>query len=267
MSLYEHRDYKCFVLARIHSSPNGGRGIRRRLAVKIGCQVAYVSHVLAGDKHFSQEQAEACARFFHLNEQETEYFLLLVDWARAGTQELRSLRARQIKERRASALEIKDRLQIHTEINDADKATYYSSWHYQAVRSLLMIKEFNTSKKIADRLGLSVQRIEEILQFLIAKGMVARSSQGLSVTQKQIHLPRSSPLVSKLHANWRIRTLHSLEQIRLDDYHYSGLITVSRADAEKIREILVKSLAAAVDTARPSPEEALYVLAMDFFEL
>ncbi|RYZ66775.1 MAG: hypothetical protein EOP05_18630, partial [Proteobacteria bacterium] len=84
-SIYSFTDYKAFVLETIESMENQGRGVRRRIAEFIGCQVAYVSQVLAADRHFSLEQGEALARFLGLLEDETEFLFLLIEHARAGT--------------------------------------------------------------------------------------------------------------------------------------------------------------------------------------
>ena len=91
LDLFEQTDYKAYLLALIATYPSKGRGIHRSMAEAIRCQVAYISHVLAGDYHFSIEQAEASARFFGLSRAESEFFVLLVSHNRSGTTELREL--------------------------------------------------------------------------------------------------------------------------------------------------------------------------------
>lgn len=273
--VFEFDDYKAFILAYIESAPNGGRGVRRRLSQAAGCQVAYISHVLAGDKHLSPEQAEAVARFFHLREEELDFFLLLVQLARAGTLQLKNQVLRQIEFRKREFQEVKKRLRINEEISPIDQALYYSSWHFQAIHSLFTIPEFQTNHQsgtsiealIAIRLSLDIERVHEVLTFLLEKGLIEKRQKSFHVSEKQIHLPRTSPLISKLHSNWRVRTLGALDRIRADDYHYSGLVTLSHDDARRVREILMKALEASIDVVKPSKEEKICVLAMDFFEL
>jgi len=55
--------------------------------------------------------------------------------------------------------------------------------------------------------------------------------------------------------------------MRPEDYHYSGVVTLSQEDMGAVREILVKALQKSVEVIKPSREEKLCVLAMDFFEL
>lgn len=266
-NIYEFTDYKAFTLARIGDFPNEGRGVRRQLAEAIGCQVAYVSHVLAADRHFSLEQAEAAARFFALREDETEFYLLLVERQKAGTVDLRKHLTKRIDSRRAEYQEITKRIRIANEISEADQARYYSSWQYQGIHSLLTIPGFDSAGAIASRLHMSIERVNEVLTFLLEKGLIEEKGGSYRPTATQIHLPRTSPLISKLHANWRVQTLSALENMRADDYHYSGLVTLSHDDAGRVREILMKALESSVEVIRPSTEEKLCVLAMDFYEL
>jgi uncharacterized protein (TIGR02147 family) len=265
--IFDFDDYKPFIVALIETFPNEGRGVRRKLAEACGCQVAYVSHVLAGDKNFSLEQAEAAARFFCLREDETEFFLLLTERARAGTVELRRYLDRQLSHRRLDYQEIKKRIRIHESISPADQAMYYSSWHYQAVHSAMTIPGLGSADAIAQRIGLDSERANEIILFLLSKGLVKETKHGYQPSEKQIHLPRTSPLIGKLHANWRVRTLSSLDRNKSEDYHYSGLVTLSQQDMLVVREILTRSLAEAIEVIKPSKEEKLCLLAMDFFEI
>ena len=49
--------------------------------------------------------------------------------------------------------------------------------------------------------------------------------------------------------------------------HYSSVVALSRKDAEKIKEVMLKSLEDIEVILRPSPEEEIYSVSMDFFTL
>jgi uncharacterized protein (TIGR02147 family) len=266
-SPFDFKDYKSFVLARIEASPGGGRGLRRRIAEMARCQVAYVSHVLAGASHFNPEQSEAVARFFSLRADETEFFMLLVDRARAGTPELRQVLDGRIRKCLDAYRLLKTRVILKGEIRPEDQAIYYSSWHYQAIRVLLTIPGFRRPPEIARRLGLPLKRVTEILDFFLAKGLARESKDGYVPTQASVHLGSDSPLVSKLHSNWRIHALRSLEHNRPEDLHYSGVLTLAHADFEKVREIWTKALLESHRIIEPSREERICAMALDFYEL
>lgn len=267
VSIFEFTDYKAYILARITCAPSKGRGLRRQIAGAMGCQVAYVSHVLAGDRHFSLEQAEAITRFFALREDESEYFLLLVQHNRSGTQHLRHALQQQLNRRREDYQQLKSRVRLKGRITGEDQAIYYSSWHYQAIRMLLTIPQYRTTPAIAKRLDLPIKRVSEVLSFLIAKGLAKETSKGYVTTESQIHLGGDSPLISKLHANWRIHALQSFDRRNPDDLHYSGAVTLSNRDFQIVREIMVKALLESLNVIKPSKEERICALAMDFYEI
>jgi uncharacterized protein (TIGR02147 family) len=266
-SIYDYSDYKRFVLDLIETSPQQGRGVRRKLAEFIGCQVAYVSHVLAADRDFSLEQAEAASRFFSLRDDETEFFLLLVEHHKAATPDLKKHLSKRLSSKIADYREIKKRIRISGQISELDQAVYYSSWHYQAVHSALALPELRSPSSIAKRFGFSVERTNQILTFLLERGLITETRGQYQTSDKQIHLPRTSPLISKLHSNWRSQTLQSLMDMKPDDFHYSGLVTLSVEDMKRVREIILNALESSVEVIRPSKEEKVCVLTMDFYEL
>jgi uncharacterized protein (TIGR02147 family) len=266
-SLYEYNDYKAFVLDQIEARPAKGRGVRRLLADAMGCQAAYVSHVLAGERHFSLEQAERVTSFFGLSNEEAEYFLLLVQAAKAGTTALRRLLAMQIEKRRDEYREIKSRIKVRETVSTQDQAQYYSSWHYQAIRMALTIPECRKPQKIAERLGLPLARVREVLDFFVERGLAKRDGENFLTTNKHVHLKKDSPYIERLHSNWRVHTLQTLEKRNPEDLHYSSVVTISKADFDTIREIMLRALADAHRVIGPSKEEKLCTLAMDFYEL
>ncbi|MGZ3696392.1 MAG: TIGR02147 family protein [Bdellovibrionota bacterium] len=264
-AVFEFKDYKRFVLDSIAGAPNGGRGLRRQLAEAIGCQTAYVSHVLAGDRHFSLEQAEALARFFELRQDETDFLLLLVEQNRAGTPSLQKVLLRQLDARREEYQELLSRVESKGRISEADKATYYSTWHYQAVRVALSLPHCRTVGAIAKELKLSVDRVNEVMSFFLQRGLAREEGGKYFPTAVRIHLPSDSPDITKLHSNWRVHALRSLDSFKPEDFHYSGVVSLSRTDYETVREILRKAVVDALEVVKPSKEERLAVMNLDFY--
>ena len=86
--IFGYRDYKSYINHWIASQPNRGRGFKSKIAERIRCQLAYISQVLTGVANFSLEQAEMLNTLFNHSEAGGEFFLLLVERARAGTSSL-----------------------------------------------------------------------------------------------------------------------------------------------------------------------------------
>src|SRR5689334_17405816 len=65
------------------------RGYNSRLAEAASCHSSHLSHVMAERAHLTPEQALAIADFWEFPELQSDYFLSLVDYERAGTERLR----------------------------------------------------------------------------------------------------------------------------------------------------------------------------------
>lgn len=79
-------DYRILLRRKLDDQ---GRGSRDRLSRFAKMQPAYLSMVLSGKHHFSLEQAERVAEFFEMKSAEKDFFLILVQIVRAGSDELR----------------------------------------------------------------------------------------------------------------------------------------------------------------------------------
>jgi uncharacterized protein (TIGR02147 family) len=89
MNIYEFNDYKEYLKSWIALQPKQGRGLIRKMADHLRVSSAMLSHILSGEKHFSIEAANDLAAFIGLDENESEFFLLLVLHAKAGSFALR----------------------------------------------------------------------------------------------------------------------------------------------------------------------------------
>ena len=77
-SIFTYTQYKTYLLAVEQSSVV--KGYRSRLAEATNCQNAFVSQVLNGEVNFSLEQALKIANFLHLQGDEYQYFLWMVEY-------------------------------------------------------------------------------------------------------------------------------------------------------------------------------------------
>ena len=106
------------------------------------------------------------------------------------------------------------------------------------------------------------------MAFLLENGILAESPEGkIRIGPVRIHLERDSPLIGRHHSNWRMKAIQALDRPRAKHLHYSGVFSLSQADVEKIRQILLESIEKSEPVLRDSPEETAWVIGMDFFEL
>jgi len=266
-SLFDYSDYKHYIRYVLETRSETKRGERSRLAAFIGCHTAYISQVLKGSAHFSLEQGEQINLFFGHNKTQGLFFLLLIQWARAGTPALRQVFEEQLQSLKEKQFVLKDRLEFKKTLSREDQSIFYSSWHFGAIHVLVSIPGCHTERGMAKYLGLPVERVSAVLQFLLSVGLVVRKEGRYEVGTSHIHLEHDSPMISKHHVNWRLQAMHSLDQMRKPDLHYSSVISCSKADADEIRSVLVKAIEGVRAVVKESPNEEGFFYGIDFFGL
>jgi uncharacterized protein (TIGR02147 family) len=226
-----------------------------------------VSHVLQAESHFNLEHAEKINRTLHHSKEESHFFLLLVQLARAGTEPLRDYFREQMRAVLDRRLEVKNRLSNETKLSFEESSRYYSSWVYGAVRVATSIPALRTRDTIARRLQIEPEKLTEILDFLTACGLVDEKNGEYAISSKSMHLGNDSALIMKHHTNWRVRAIASFDREQLRDLHYSSVLSLSRKDAIAIKAILLDAVEKLDEKVAASPEETLYSFCMDFYEL
>jgi uncharacterized protein (TIGR02147 family) len=266
-SIFDYQDYKKYLKDLIHSRPKHGHGVRSKLADAIGCQVAYVSQILNGGIDLNIEQTIRLNKFFGHTKEEAHFMLLLVQFARAGDRDTRDYFREQMEVEIAKRLVIKNRLGLAQGLSAEDQVTYYSTWYYAAVHILLTIPDFRTKPAIAEKLGLTLEKTNEVLEFLVRTGLANQEGNIFGTGQSQIHLGNDSKLIARHHANWRLRALDSLDQETKEDLHYSSVVSLSVSDIAKVKALAVKKIEEIISVVKDSKEEELAVFCVDFFRL
>ncbi len=265
-SCFAYQDYREYLKARL---PTKGpeRGLRSRLAEELRCQSAYISRVFAGESHFSLEHASLISRFLGHGEFEKEYFLLLVHEARAGNRDLVEFYQKKRQEVLERRLVIAERIKVKTGLTKEDQMTYYSSWFYAAIHVMLTVPRLQTASEIAKYLSLPLGQVQKVLDFLESAGLAVQDKEKYRSGESRIHLGRDSPMISKHHANWRMRAVQAVDRFSRDDLFYSGPISIAESDVEKIRGKILKLLEEVEPIFQESSEECVYCLDIDFFRL
>jgi uncharacterized protein (TIGR02147 family) len=267
MSVFEFDDYKKFVLAMIAARPKNGRGEFLRIARAMGVHSTMVTHVFKGDYQLSPEQALALADYLGLSELEAEYFLTLVQANRAGTVRARSFYAQKIREMKEKSLSLAKRLQFENSLNETDQSTFYSSWIYAAIRLMTAIPEAQTALEISQRLGINLQRVNDALEFLVSRGLIAKQGSRFVYAEKSTYVSRDSRLASRHNLNWRLKAIERLENISAMEMSYSNPVVISIEDFPKITELIVQLIKDFQEVATPSPSESLCCLNIDWIKL
>jgi uncharacterized protein (TIGR02147 family) len=265
--IFNFDDYRAFLKAFIQSRPRLGRGVLTKMAEHMDMTSAQMSHVFQGHREFNLEQALKAASFLGLSKMETEYFLELVQLARAGSRELVQFQKEKLKVIKAKGLELKNQVvSDHRVLSETEKAIFYSSWIYSAIRLYCSIAP-TSFETICEVFQLTKSRALEILNFLCETGLCIKNDDGYSMGQQSTFLPRNSPLIMKHHTNWRLKALDRAEKGIEDELFYTSPVSMSEKDYESFRLRLTALIKEFSSTVKDSKEEQVACLNIDFFKL
>jgi uncharacterized protein (TIGR02147 family) len=267
-NVFGYKDYKLYLRDQLTERGKTERGPKARLAEFIPCSLAYLSQVLNGEAHLNSEQADGCNRFFGHGKIESLYFLNLLHYARAGTQHLRQLYLDELNEIGNEQNLIKNRLALKKTLSSENQSVFYSSWDYLATQIIVSIPQFQEKRAISEALGISLERVAEILDFLQSLGLVTHRKAKYEMAESGIHLGAGSPFLIQHLTNWRVQALRSLDQMKPDDIHYSSVVSCNSNDIPKIREVLLSAIQQIRQIVKESKnEECLMSYGLDLFPL
>ena len=237
------------------------------LAAYLNCQPAFISQVLGkGKTHFSHDHLYQSGKFFQLNDEQINYLLLLLSRDKASHFELKRYyekRATEYKERRNS---IKRQLSKKTQsLTVEDQATYYSHWAYMTFHMAASLEKFHNEKSFFKHFKLDQSFIRNVLHFLISKGLIQDEGH-LNIGKTRIHLEKKSPFLKMLHQNLRQKAIKELTKTDEFSLHYSSVLTLSKKDSLKIRQMVLDFIKSKEKILAPSNNEELVILNIDYFK-
>lgn len=241
--------------------------MRSRIAEVAGCNTTYVTHVLKGVAQFSLEQSERISKRIGHSRSETEFFLLLVQQNRAGTVALRSLLLEQLDRQVSEHFDFQKRLKFEGTLSQENQAIYYSAWYFSAIHVAISLPEFQTRSALSRYFGLTEDTVNDALEFLVSRGLATQDGGKFKVGSVSLHLGKNSPMIRKHHGNWRVRAIQSMDHLRESDLHYSSVVTVSKADADRVRSIMVKAIEEIREVVKNSKDEGVFAYTFDLFSL
>lgn len=262
------KDYREVVEARLRSGgdPSRRRGVNA-LAQALRCHATFVAKVLAGRADFSMEQALGFADYFALTEFESQYFVDLVQVARAADARSKRFFEKRLEAMRAARLELSERLGGRMRPSSEVQSEYYASWIPQYIHIACQTEGQHTVKTLALRMRLPVSVVEADTRRLLSGGILREEQGYLQSAVDFMHLPRGSHLAASLHQQWRLKVASDVS--RQDDantLHFSGLMSIDKETSEKIRELLTASISDMKPLVAAARSQEVFYLGIDFYQ-
>lgn len=262
--LFSSKDYPSFLLEWLNRQDRQ-HGLKSEMAKAMDCQNAHLTRVLRGEAHLTMDQAFRLSQHLGLSKAESQFFLKLVEHDRAGDPQYRLHLKKDMEQIKRDQENLSKRFQ-QSSLGDFEKEmTYYSSWHWIALHFITEIPRFQGVREIADKLGLSEDYVHRSLQVLEKFKLVKRNSKRWTLNTGSIHLPKTSPLNSVQHGNWRSRAVLKSQDPDGDGLHFTVVQTISHADFERIKQMLLEAIDRYRAIAKPSEPEDLICFNCDFF--
>jgi len=265
-SIFDFDDYKTYLEQKI-SADGKTRGLRSRLAKKLGCSPAYLTQVLKGPGHVTFEHAAVIVNYFGLTSDEEDYFFLLLQRDRSSRKELTESTNRRIKKKLDDRLRIQNHIQTEKNLSLEQQAIYYSSWIYTATHVLISIPTFQSVSEIAAYFKLPEEHIRDVLQFLCEAGLARNEGGRFTYQTKRLHLGTDSPLLGRHHSNWRLRGQMDFDSNSKESLHYTALWSLSEKDFHRLREMIIQFIKKCEPTLKESKEEVTISMCIDYFKI
>lgn len=267
--VFESNGYRDFIRICLGKDDSSKRnGAVKNLAQHLKCHSTYISQVVNEKAHFSNEQAVNFCLYFQLNEEETEFFINLVNRDRAGSAEAKAHFDKMIKRQLEERSNLKKRWHTTNTLELEPGLQYYETWIPQAIHILSQIDQYQTIDAISSALKVDRTKTVDILKMLDTIGLIEFQNGKVKTIVDSIHLEKKSPLHAKFLANWRLKAIEDLSYGRdQSGINYSSVVSLSEEAQLKIKSIILRHLEETRDLIIKSKSEKLCVYNLDFYSL
>lgn len=266
MNVFEHKEYRAILKEQIQNN-SGKRGYLGELAKAASCQRSYLTLVIKGDTHFTLDHAFGLTQFWSLSEPESDYFMDLVSFERTGSPSLRKRLTKRMEQLKKANRDFSQRYAQPSPQNFESEMAYYSSWYMGAIHVIVSIPGYQSPQMIATRLELPLELVNESLSTLRDHGFVKQQGGKWYLAKGNIHLPRHSLFNFLNHQNWRMRAVSDTRRASSEGMHYTAVQSISKADYEEIKKLLLKFVDQQRKIVTESKDEELAVLCCDWFTI
>jgi uncharacterized protein (TIGR02147 family) len=169
--IFAHSDYRAYLKQilseRIQKNPSYSL---RAFSKQLGISPAQLSKVFSGQKHLSYESAMSAGQSLGLESEEFEYFFLLIQYASTNDASLRSEVAKKMS-----------RINQNRSIQNLDLEAFQmiSDWYHIPILEMTALPKTQfTPKKIARRLGISLDEAEIAVNRLLRLKLIEKMADG-----------------------------------------------------------------------------------------
>lgn len=237
--IYTYAEPSKLLRSFIASQPQKGRGLVKQLAEHLGVASPQVSQFLSGVKTITMDQAYLIGRYFSWTELEMEYWLTLVDWERASHHEVKKHFKKKLESLKQESLRIGKAVAATTELSEADKAQFYSSWVYSGIRLFCSVGQGKRIEEIHQAFSeFPPTDINTVVEFLLQRQLLKKSGLLYEMGTQRTFVPKGSPFLKQHHTNWRLRAVERAIFIQDEEMMFTAPLSISENGFKKVRREL-----------------------------
>jgi uncharacterized protein (TIGR02147 family) len=266
MGLFSVKDYRSFISEKITENQKI-RGYQARLSEAAGVHSSFVSRVMNGHIHLTLDQAADLGEFWGLDQEEADFFIDLVQLERSTSKVLKARLQQKLAAIRKNRDNLNKRFVTAQSLESADCSIYYSAWYFSVIHIILTIPQFRNPRDIAERLQLPQELVLSVLKSLEKIGLAKLVNNQWRTTENNIHTGQQDMWARVQHGHWRQKSAVKIQEIDPQAVHYSGVHTLSKSDAIELRQEVLRFLEKSRKLIAPSPEEKIYFLGCDYYEV
>lgn len=241
------------------------RGEIARIAEHLDVASTLLSQVLSGTRHLTLEQSFAVTKYFDLANLEKDYFLASVHKDRAQDIELKNYWSMKQKEIITVSQSVKNKVKANFELDDSAKAKFYSSYLFSAIRLFCSIGKGKTLSEICEKFKLGRQKAQTIVNFLSENGLIVEKNGLYIMGAQSTHVPKESDFVYRHHANWRMKSLNRLDEVKESELSFTAPCSLDKTTFESLKSDILELIEKAANKVSKAPSEEVACLTIDLF--
>ena len=266
MSIFKYHNFRKYLKSVQYQLPKNGRGAITQWAQVIQATPTLMSQILIGNKSMSLEMCDRLATHLQLSEKEKDFFILLVEFDRAGTKSLKDYFLKKISTMQDESRYLKNQIQGITELPAEVKAIYYSQWVYAGIRNLVACAKIANIESISEELNLPREIVANVIDFLVKHQLIVSAKHGWEPGSQSTFVSADSPLVYKHHQNWRLKGIQQMDLRSKEDLFYTSPMSLSVELAKDLRSRIVQIIQEFQKDIGPSESQVVRCLNIDWFE-
>lgn len=268
MSIFNYLDYRSYLKDTLKAKPKQGYGELSKWAQSCQIHPTLMSLILKSERDLSTEQAFLLGKHLGLTQLELDFFVTLIQHARAGTHDFREHIAKKLAALKEEAIQVKKRFQNASELTDEAKMIFYSSYIYSAIRLCCDTKkEGLTAEELAEKLNLQRPEVMSKLEFLLQTGLVKENKGYFQMGPSRTIVSRDSVHVVKHHQNWRTQALLKAERLSHEELMFTCPMALSNEDFLKFKQELTDLIQKFSVMLKDSKSENVGCFNVDWFWL